>query len=67
MNLFFATKPNTPATAYPQAKELSWHAAFGWSTPTYCYAEARKLFGLAGGFLYIATEAKMQPLRDAFP
>jgi putative oxidoreductase len=25
-----------------------------------------KNFGLAGGFLYIATEAKMQPLRDAF-
>ena len=25
-----------------------------------------KNFGLAGGFLYIATEATMQPLRDAF-
>jgi putative oxidoreductase len=25
-----------------------------------------KNFGLAGGFLYIATEAKMQSLRDAF-
>jgi putative oxidoreductase len=25
-----------------------------------------KNFGLAGGFLYIATEAKMQPLREAF-
>jgi putative oxidoreductase len=25
-----------------------------------------KNFGLAGGFLYVATEAKMEPLRDAF-
>jgi putative oxidoreductase len=25
-----------------------------------------KNFGLAGGFLYIATDAKMQPLREAF-
>jgi putative oxidoreductase len=25
-----------------------------------------KNFGLAGGFLYIATEAKMQPLREVF-
>src|SRR5262249_28118661 len=28
--------------------------------------EFLKNFGLAGGFLYIATEAKMQSLRDAF-
>jgi len=28
--------------------------------------EFLKNFGLAGGFLYIATEATMQPLRDAF-
>jgi putative oxidoreductase len=28
--------------------------------------EFLKNFGLAGGFLYIATDAKMQPLRDAF-
>jgi putative oxidoreductase len=28
--------------------------------------EFLKNFGLAGGFLYIATEAKMQPLHEAF-
>jgi len=35
----------------------------GWSQNFWPFL---KNFGLAGGFLYIATEAKMQPLDDAF-
>ena len=45
VNSFCATKPNTPPTGYPQAKELSWRAAFGSSTITYCRAAMRKRAG----------------------
>jgi hypothetical protein len=33
---------NTPVTACPQVKELSWHAAFGWFITTYCRSAMRK-------------------------
>jgi hypothetical protein len=46
VNSFCATKPNTTPTGYPQAKELSWHAAFGFDNYILQgrYAAARKLF-----------------------